>query len=228
MARRMDASVRRPQLLDAAERAFGRLGWHSTRMEDVAAEAGVAKSLLFKHWPSKDALFEDLRDRLYERYRGRQEEAVRRATSEADAIAQSITAAAWFFADHPGAYLVLAAIRSGRGPDTHRSDVDLLRLEAERLATGFRRPVPGVDPREEAAFFRLLSAVSAGTTKGVLAVASRESAPDDEAPSPLAPEITAALATTLVCGGIDAISRLLRGTGLWGMDETPAGAGGGR
>src|SRR5207244_3328368 len=38
-------------------------GFEATRMEDVAKAAGIAKGLLYKHFPSKDALFEALVDR---------------------------------------------------------------------------------------------------------------------------------------------------------------------
>jgi len=46
--------------MDAAARAFGRLGVDGVRMDDVAAEAGVAKGLLYRHFPSKEALLDAL------------------------------------------------------------------------------------------------------------------------------------------------------------------------
>ena len=60
---RLHPSDRRVLLMDAAARAFGRLGVEGTRMDDVAAEAGVAKGLLYRHFPSKDALLEALMER---------------------------------------------------------------------------------------------------------------------------------------------------------------------
>lgn len=51
-------------LMAAAERTFARLGYAGARMADVAAEAGVAKGLLYQHFVSKEALFDALmRDR---------------------------------------------------------------------------------------------------------------------------------------------------------------------
>lgn len=50
-------------ILAAAERLFLRVGYHATRMADVAAEAGVAVGTLYKHFPSKEALFEALAQR---------------------------------------------------------------------------------------------------------------------------------------------------------------------
>lgn len=63
MATRLKPDERRILLLEAAARVFGRRGFDATRMVDVAAEAGVAKGLLYRHFPSKDALFEALLER---------------------------------------------------------------------------------------------------------------------------------------------------------------------
>ena len=60
VTKRMTAEARRAAILEAATDVFGRLGFETTRMEDVAKAAGVAKGLLYKHFASKDALFEAL------------------------------------------------------------------------------------------------------------------------------------------------------------------------
>jgi AcrR family transcriptional regulator len=60
---RLTRDARRDQILGAAAAVFGRLGFEDARMEDVAKEAGIAKGLLYKHFPSKDSLFRALVDR---------------------------------------------------------------------------------------------------------------------------------------------------------------------
>ena len=60
---RLTREARREAILDAATEVFGRLGFEATRMEDVAKAAGIAKGLLYKHFSSKDALFQALIDR---------------------------------------------------------------------------------------------------------------------------------------------------------------------
>jgi len=60
---RLNREQRRSQILQAASSVFGRLGFESARMDDVAKEAGIAKGLLYKHFPSKDSLFRSLVDR---------------------------------------------------------------------------------------------------------------------------------------------------------------------
>src|SRR5437016_2739413 len=60
---RLSREARRNLILDAATEVFGRLGFEATRMDDVAKAAGIAKGLLYKHFRSKDALFEALIER---------------------------------------------------------------------------------------------------------------------------------------------------------------------
>jgi AcrR family transcriptional regulator len=46
----------RRALLDAADANFGARGWNRTRMEDIAATAGVSPATAYNHFPSKHAL----------------------------------------------------------------------------------------------------------------------------------------------------------------------------
>jgi AcrR family transcriptional regulator len=46
----------RRALLDAADAAFGSRGWADTRMEDIAAAAGVSPATAYNHFPSKHVL----------------------------------------------------------------------------------------------------------------------------------------------------------------------------
>jgi AcrR family transcriptional regulator len=46
----------RRALLDAADATFGARGWASTRMEDIAAAAGVSAATAYNHFPSKHVL----------------------------------------------------------------------------------------------------------------------------------------------------------------------------
>ncbi len=60
--RRMRGSERRAQLLNVARRVFGKSGFHSVSMEEVASEAGVTKPILYDHFPSKKELYLALLD----------------------------------------------------------------------------------------------------------------------------------------------------------------------
>jgi TetR/AcrR family fatty acid metabolism transcriptional regulator len=56
--RSIATAERQRQILEAAVRVFARNGYHTSRVADVAAEAGVAHGLVYHYFPSKAALLE--------------------------------------------------------------------------------------------------------------------------------------------------------------------------
>ncbi len=61
MAKAPTAAVdKRRQILDAAVRVFARQGFHSTRVSDIADEAGVAYGLVYHYFNSKDEVLNEL------------------------------------------------------------------------------------------------------------------------------------------------------------------------
>lgn len=61
--RRLRRLDRRDQVLAAATRAFARNGFEATNLDDVAAEAGISKVLLYRHFDSKADLYRAVLDR---------------------------------------------------------------------------------------------------------------------------------------------------------------------
>jgi TetR/AcrR family transcriptional repressor of uid operon len=59
-ARRPADSERRQRILEAAEHAFVRHGFHATTMQHVAEEVGTSAGNLYRTFPSKDAIVEGL------------------------------------------------------------------------------------------------------------------------------------------------------------------------
>ncbi|MGO4256401.1 TetR/AcrR family transcriptional regulator [Marmoricola sp. RAF53] len=55
---RLSAEERREQIVDAARRVFIAHGLGGSRTRDIAAEAGINEALLYRHFDSKEALFE--------------------------------------------------------------------------------------------------------------------------------------------------------------------------
>jgi len=51
---------KRRQILDAAIRVFARQGFHSTRVSDIADEAGVAYGLVYHYFKSKEEVLNEL------------------------------------------------------------------------------------------------------------------------------------------------------------------------
>jgi TetR/AcrR family transcriptional regulator, repressor for uid operon len=58
--RRSADAERRELILEAAERAFVRDGFHATTMQYVADEAGMSAGNLYRYFPSKEAIVEGL------------------------------------------------------------------------------------------------------------------------------------------------------------------------
>lgn len=63
-ARRLPRAERREQTLAAATRAFARGGFDATGLDDVAAEAGISRVLLYRLFESKTALYRAVLDRV--------------------------------------------------------------------------------------------------------------------------------------------------------------------
>src|SRR5437879_13359743 len=51
---------RRRELLDAAVRVFAHKGFHTSRVGDIAEEAGVAHGLLYHYFSSKDEVLDTI------------------------------------------------------------------------------------------------------------------------------------------------------------------------
>jgi len=55
--RRLPIAERRELIVEAAGRLFGERGYDGTRLDDVAAAAGVTKPILYRHFESKRGLY---------------------------------------------------------------------------------------------------------------------------------------------------------------------------
>jgi AcrR family transcriptional regulator len=87
------AEEKRRTILDAAARVFARKGFHTSRVGDIAEEAGVAHGLLYHYFSSKDEVLETIfrehwstvLDRIHEA-----EEGEGRAAERLGAIARAL------------------------------------------------------------------------------------------------------------------------------------------
>jgi AcrR family transcriptional regulator len=61
--RRLPAAERRSLIVEAAGRLFGERGYERTRLDEIAAAAGVTKPILYRHFGSKEALYLALLER---------------------------------------------------------------------------------------------------------------------------------------------------------------------
>jgi AcrR family transcriptional regulator len=63
-ARRLPRAQRREQILAAATKAFARNGFAATGLDDIAAEAGISRVILYRHFESKTELYQAALDRF--------------------------------------------------------------------------------------------------------------------------------------------------------------------
>jgi AcrR family transcriptional regulator len=65
--RRLRRAERREQILAAATTAFARAGFAATGLDDIAAQAGVSRAILYRHFDSKTDLYRAVLDRVLTR-----------------------------------------------------------------------------------------------------------------------------------------------------------------
>ena len=63
----MTGKERRQQLLDIGRRLFAERGFEGTSIEEIAAQAGVSKPVVYEHYGGKEGLYAVVVDRVVER-----------------------------------------------------------------------------------------------------------------------------------------------------------------
>ncbi len=120
--RRRRKDARPAELLDAALDTFRAKGFAATRMEDIAARAGVSKGTIYLYFPSKQVVFEALvRTSLIPRIEGMQAAIAANAGSATERLRLLAAAAARIIADDRLAALPkLVLAEAGNFPDLAR------------------------------------------------------------------------------------------------------------
>ena len=154
--RRLRPHERRVLIVEAAGRLFGEHGYDGTRLDAVAAAAGVTKPVLYRHFDSKTALYLALLERHREDL-GRFVEAM----PEQGTLAERLHAVleVWFAYAESHAYAWKMLFRdTGGGPEIHafRRDVHARAraLLAEVIGAFGDPPIP---PREREPLAELMS-----------------------------------------------------------------------
>lgn len=126
--RRRDRAAREREILDAAERIFGERGYQGTSMDDIAAEVGVSKPLIYQYYGSKDGLFLACLSRLRAQLLEAVSDAVLAAADAEAAMYAGFVAWFEFLDEHPRAWAVivdegmLAAGPAAQAADEVRAD----------------------------------------------------------------------------------------------------------
>jgi AcrR family transcriptional regulator len=75
-ARRLPRAQRREQILVASTEAFARSGFAATSLDDIAAQAGITRVILYRHFDSKTDLYQAVLDRMCARLEAHVEQPV--------------------------------------------------------------------------------------------------------------------------------------------------------
>jgi AcrR family transcriptional regulator len=134
MPTRLTAPQRRRELLRAATAVFARTNYRAARVGDIAAEAGVSEPMLYRHFPSKKALFCELLDRIGRRILEIWAEAVVDAPDALEALRRAGQVYVTNLAEHPAeARLQFQALAESADPEI----AEVLRANHERYVAFF-------------------------------------------------------------------------------------------
>lgn len=87
---RLPAPVRTLQILDAALRVFSEKGFAASRIDDIAAAAGLSKGGIYTHFKSKEEIFEALLARMPMPSTGEARALARSATVTVDVLVEQV------------------------------------------------------------------------------------------------------------------------------------------
>ncbi|HEX6417262.1 MAG TPA: TetR/AcrR family transcriptional regulator [Acidimicrobiales bacterium] len=115
-ARRLAPERRKALLVGAAERTFAARGYTQAGLAEVAALAGVSKTLLYHYFPDgRPELYCEVMERLVGQVLDAVRSAVRTPTAPDRRLADLVDALLGYFGDHPDAYRLLILEPWGSG-----------------------------------------------------------------------------------------------------------------
>ncbi|AFY33089.1 TetR/AcrR family transcriptional regulator [Calothrix sp. PCC 7507] len=103
-SRHVDACTQRPivardRVLDEAEQLFRTRGYNTVTMRDIALEVGIRQASLYYHFKSKEQLFVEVTERMFERHRIGLQQAIDQNGSNLRSHLQA--AGVWFLSQPP-------------------------------------------------------------------------------------------------------------------------------
>jgi AcrR family transcriptional regulator len=113
---RTKSSLQSDKILDAAAHLFGTQRFHEVRMDDIAAEAAVAKGTLYRYFSDKEELYLALLTRASEQFLHRLQAAAAQAETLRERLRAMVTAILVFFDAHPHLFDLIQRAEVLRGP----------------------------------------------------------------------------------------------------------------
>jgi AcrR family transcriptional regulator len=125
-------------MLHAALECFAELGYDATRVRHIAERAGVSDAALYRHFPSMEALGQELHDRYYRAYVARLQEATSVGSTE-ERLRQAVRATLAFYRAEPAAFTFAVLRLHTFAPQLPDGTVHVVDVLEEVIAAGQRR-----------------------------------------------------------------------------------------
>ena len=130
LARRAE---RRAQILDVAERVVEEQGPRAS-VNQIAAEAGIAKPVLYRHFGDKGGLYQALAERHVRALMEELRSALGRAEGPRERVSATIDAYLSFVERHPETYEFLMHRAATEGPEAQATVADFIRQVGAEVA----------------------------------------------------------------------------------------------
>jgi AcrR family transcriptional regulator len=124
---------RRAQLLDVADRVIRRDG-PSASINHIAAEAGIAKPVLYRHFGDKGGLYQALAERYVRSLMDELRVALERPTEPPERLATTIDTYLRFVEENPEVYRFLMHRAVGEQPEAQATVADFMRQVSNEIA----------------------------------------------------------------------------------------------
>ncbi len=133
--RSRDPEAKRIAILDAAEEAFLERGFGETSTAQIARRAGVTKSLIHHHFGSKEALWNEVKNRRFRGYSDQQMALLREQEPTAELLRESMKMYFRFLRANPQIVRVLAwmFVEGNQGDDCAELDRELTLAGIEKI-----------------------------------------------------------------------------------------------
>lgn len=140
----MRPAARRDLILRQGAHLFGRVGYASTRLDDVAAAAGVTKPMIYRHFGSKKDLYLSILDRHEQDLPTFIERKSPAGDGQAGLVATILDGWLDYVAEHADTWLVIFRDRTG-DPEIEQARRDLSEQATQVLAAFLRSSAPDLD-----------------------------------------------------------------------------------
>lgn len=132
-ARIRDSEASQEKILDAAEKLFVEKGYNATSLRQVAADAAVAKSLIFHHFQTKAELWEQVKARRMRDFAQRQQEAFEQGGVNLERLTDAIREYFLLLKNDPSLVRLMVRTELEDEPAQERFDLALAQQFIQRL-----------------------------------------------------------------------------------------------